>query len=156
MGNMHLYLKDPVTMNSIFFGTIIFSTQSIINPIGSSPRMFTNSDSGSVCKFFHKPRLIKFFILGIHSIHCVQDIYRSRHDNLSEHEEGYTQWKDQKTPTPKRLGFIFAQNRHPKDERDIFPSPARTMTSHRTGLGKEETAKEERKVEALSPQQRIP
>jgi hypothetical protein len=44
----------------------------------------------------------------------------------------------------------------PKGEREIFPSPTGTTTSHRSGLGKEETAQEGRMVEALSPQQRIP
>jgi hypothetical protein len=44
----------------------------------------------------------------------------------------------------------------PKDEREIFPSPAGTTTSHHAGLGKEETMQEGRKVDALSPQQWIP
>jgi hypothetical protein len=90
MENLQFDSKHLVTMNSVFFGTILPSARSVINPRGSTPILFTKSDSGSVCKFSRRPRSIEFSILGIRPIYCAQDRYRSCHGDLSEHEEGYT------------------------------------------------------------------
>jgi hypothetical protein len=40
MENLQFDLKHQVAMNSIFFGTFIPSSQSVINPRGSSPILF--------------------------------------------------------------------------------------------------------------------
>jgi hypothetical protein len=68
MENMQFNSKHLIAMNLVFFGTILPFSQCVINPRGSTPIFFAKSDSGSICKFYHRPRLIEFSILGIRSI----------------------------------------------------------------------------------------
>jgi hypothetical protein len=101
MENLQFDLKHLVAMNSVFLGTIPPSTRSVINPRGSAPILFMKSDSCSVCKFSRRPRLIKFSILGIRRIHCVQDKYWSCHGDLPKHKEGCAKWKNHQAQAPK-------------------------------------------------------
>jgi hypothetical protein len=63
-------LKHLVAMNSMLFGRFLPSARFAVNPIGSTPILFTKLDLGFVYKFVSSPRSIKFSILGIRSIHC--------------------------------------------------------------------------------------
>ena len=121
MENLQFDSKYPVAMNSPFLGTFPPSARFVIIPRVPAPMLFVKSDSGSICKFSRRPRLIEFFSLGIRPIYYVQDRYRSCHGDLSGHEEGYMLWQDHQTRAPKWLGFILTHNRHPQRSKGSFP-----------------------------------
>jgi hypothetical protein len=69
MENLQFDSKHPVTMNSVFLGTIPPFARLVINSRCSTPILFAKSYLCSVCKFSPKPKLIEFSALGIRRIH---------------------------------------------------------------------------------------